>query len=69
MKRRVLGKTAPFHLPFMQKKKKEKKKKQKWCRFERHHMSSSSPGRAKQGKKKIFFLPLFSTAISLSKRR
>jgi hypothetical protein len=39
------------------------KKNLKRCRFEQHCGSSSFPGCAKQGKKKIF-LPLFSTAFS-----
>jgi hypothetical protein len=55
MKRRVLPKTASFHTLL----KKKKGSPKRWC-FERHCWSSSSPGRAKQGKKKIF-LPLFST--------
>jgi hypothetical protein len=53
MKRRVLGKMAPFHTF------KKKKKKQKWCRFEQHHTSSSSSGCARHGKKRTFS-PAFS---------
>jgi hypothetical protein len=42
----------------------EKKKKQKRCRFERHHVSSSSPGRAEnRGRRSI--CPLLSH-LSLS---
>jgi len=52
MKWRVLGKAMPFH-PLL------KKKGPKRCRFEQHYESSSSPGRARQGKKKISF-PCFS---------
>jgi len=55
MKRRVLSKTALFH-PLL------KKKSAKRCHFERYCGSSSSPGRARQGKKKNF-LPCFSTLL------
>ena len=53
MKRRVLSKTTPFHTQFI------KKKSPKRCRFERHCGSSSSPGRSKQGRKKIFSSSVF----------
>ena len=43
----------------------EKKKKQKRCRFERHHVSSSSPGRAEnRGRRSI--CPLLFSSFSLS---
>jgi len=41
------------------------KKKTKRCRFERHCGSSSSPGRMKQGKKKIFLPPVFTDFLPL----
>jgi hypothetical protein len=42
----------------------EKKKKQKRCRFERHHVSSSSPGRAEnRGRRSI--CPLLFSSLSL----
>ena len=65
MKRRVLWLLSKTAL-FTQKEKKRKRPKRYY--FERHYGSSSSPGHAKQGKEKIF-LPLFSTSISLSKKR
>jgi hypothetical protein len=43
----------------------EKKKKQKRCRFEMHHMSSSSPGRAENKGRRIICRLLFSS-LSLS---
>jgi hypothetical protein len=43
------------------KKKKKREKKQKRCRCERHHMSSSSPGRAENRGRRFFFSPLFLT--------
>jgi hypothetical protein len=54
MKQRVLGKTAPFHPLFF-----FKKQRPKQCYFEQHYGSSSSLGRARQGRKKISF-PFFS---------
>ena len=41
------------------------KKSPKRCRFERHYGSSSSPGGAKKGKKKIFLPPVFTDFLPL----
>jgi hypothetical protein len=54
MKRRVLVKTMPFHA-FEKEKEKEKSK---WCPFERHHRSSSSPGRAEDRRRRSYYVPL-----------
>jgi hypothetical protein len=35
-----------------------KKKKSKWCRFERHLKSSSSPGRAEDRGRRSYYVPL-----------
>jgi hypothetical protein len=59
MKRRILKKTASFHTF-------KKKKKQKQCRFDWHHMSSSSPGRAENRRRRRFFSPAL-PATSFSK--
>jgi len=61
MKLRVLSKTALFHALL------KKNKRPKRCRFERHCNLSFSPGRAKQGRKKIFSSYVFHRQLSLKK--
>jgi len=59
MKRRVLGKTAPFHALFQKKRGISKR-----CRFERHHKPSSSPGHAEnRGRRSCFPLRFASPSL------
>jgi hypothetical protein len=59
-----LNETTPFQTLFTYKKKR-KEKKQKQCRFERHHISSSSSGRVENMGRRFFSLLCFSPTPSL----